>query len=158
MNHLLSSLALAGGLALSTLVGAARAEGVTLPTIPELRQQISDLQRDLPGDIKLDAAKKADIQAAIARIEQRIQGRDTYASMNDNEREAMVNDVGLIHAALANRDDDRLICKRDRAVGSNRITSTCATAAQWEAARKRAQEQLDAQSRACNQAGSCGGG
>jgi hypothetical protein len=158
MNRLLTPLVLAGLLGLGALAGTAVAGGsVDLPTIPELRQQLTDLKHDLPGDTRLNANKKVEIQDAIARIEQRIQGRDTYGSMDDAQRNDMVNDVSLIHFALVNKDDDRLICKRERAIGSNRITSTCATAAQWEEARKRSQEALEAQSRACNQ-GACGGG
>ena len=159
MTRRFVSLALVGLLAVGSLAATAiAADSVSLPTIPELRQQLSRLQHDLPGDTSLDAGKKAEIQAAMARIEQRIEGRDTYGSMDDSQRTEMVNDVSLIHFALAHKDDDRLICKQERRIGSNRMTSTCATAAQWEEARKRSQEALDSQSRACNLAGSCGGG
>lgn len=159
MSRTIASLALAGLLAIGAVATAAAAEdSLSLPTIPELRQQLSQLQRDLPGDRALSADKKSEISAAMARIEQRIQGRDTYGSMDDAQRTEMVNDVSLIHFALANKDDDRLICKQERKIGSNRMSSTCATAAQWEEARKRSQEALDAQGRACNQTGSCGGG
>lgn len=159
MSRTIASLALAGLLAIGAVATAAAAEdSLSLPTIPELRQQLSQLQRDLPGDRALSADKKSEISAAMARIEQRIQGRDTYGSMDDAQRTEMVNDVSLIHFALANQDEDRLICKQERKIGSNRMSSTCATAAQWEEARKRSQEALDAQGRACNQTGSCGGG
>ncbi len=158
MSRTIASLALAGLLAIGSAALTASAEdSVSLPTIPELRQQLSQLQRDLPGDRKLSAEKKTEVQEAMARIEQRIQGRDIYASMSDSERTAMVNDVSLIHFALASKDDDRLICKQERKIGSNRMSSTCATAAQWEEAQRRAREELERNSGACT-GGGCGGG
>lgn len=48
--------------------------------------------------------------------------------------------------AAANRtidDPERVICRRERVVGTNRPQRTCMTARQWDAAREASREALD---------------
>ena len=55
---------------------------------------------------------------------------------------AAFNTLEWIEAAINDSDDDRLVCRRERRIGSNRMTRVCKTVAQIEFERERARSQL----------------
>lgn len=126
--------------------------GVSLPTIPELRVQMAKLKTDLASPRnEYTNAQRAEMGNAIARIESRLGDRTTYASLTLDQQVAIVNDVSLLHSAVAARDqDDKMICEKSRKIGTNRISTMCRTAAQWAAIRKSSQDALNDEAfRAC---------
>ena len=134
----------ASGLAL-----AADAE-ISLPTIPELRQQLATVKQELPNKRGVSASDKTQVANAIERIESTLGDATLYSSLSQAQQTAIVNDFGLVEGVYHNRGDQRMVCERSRTIGSNRLQTTCKTAAQWEAIRVRSRQDLDsAAGRAC---------
>lgn len=150
-----ASLLLAVGLALGVALVPVRANeaAVVLPTVPELRQQIAGVKKDIG---KLPAAQKVQVADAIARVESRLGGGNSYSVLSAEQQLDMVNDVALIRSARVSAENERVVCHRERAVGSNRISSICKTASEWAQLREVSRQQLhDTTSGACTGVG-CG--
>lgn len=132
---------------------AADAE-LSLPTIPELRQQLATVKQELPNKRGVSENEKIQVSNAISRIESTLGDATLYSSLSQSQQTAIVNDFGLVEGVYHNRGDQRMVCERTKPVGSNRFQTNCKTAAQWEAIRKRSREQMEAESgRACTQMG-----
>lgn len=156
MNTLHASLLLTASLALSLGLAAVHANeeaSIALPTVPELRQQIQSAKATLSGG-KFSPLQREEAARAIARIETRLQGSDRYSVLSQAEQVDMVNDVSLLHGLLANAEDERMVCRREKPVGSNRISSVCKSAAEWERLRAKSRTNLeDSINRACTNVG-----
>jgi hypothetical protein len=56
--------------------------------------------------------------------------------MSDADKTAMFNKQEEVNAILAKRDNERLICKNEKPIGSNIPVKTCQTAGEIEARRR----------------------
>jgi hypothetical protein len=142
------------GFALFTTAASAADTEFVLPTVPELKQQIATVKTQLPGKRGISAADKQLVSGAIGRIERTLGDTTLYSSLSQSEQLSLVNDFTLIEGLYHGRGEQRMVCERSRRVGSNRINTTCKTAAQWEAERVQAREHLHTEAgRACTQVG-----
>lgn len=69
-------------------------------------------------------------------------GRATQAQLPTDTvpASAAVETASTAPAAVDEEDDERLICRRERAIGSNRVTRVCRTAKQLQEERDAAQK------------------
>lgn len=75
-----------------------------------------------------------------------LKGRQ-HDDLTEAERIEAFNTLEWIEATLNKASGERMICRRERTVGSNRITRICRTEAQLAAERERSREQMmDSQS------------
>jgi hypothetical protein len=71
-----------------------------------------------------------------------LDGKESTDDLPERARIEAFNTLEWIEATLNKEDDQRMVCVRERTIGSNRVTRTCRTEAQWAEARERAREQM----------------
>ncbi|HYG04856.1 MAG TPA: hypothetical protein VD865_00395 [Stenotrophomonas sp.] len=135
-------------LALSVPAMAAAAEEVPLdlrqPTA-KVKAQIDQIYAGLSGgevysEITLD--QRGQVREALARISTQID-RNGEGSVAPQQEAAMMNDQELVNTILTQaREDSRLICRREKSVGSHRVTTSCMTVAQRRRSQDRSQQDM----------------
>ena len=68
------------------------------------------------------------------------------AELSEDERKDAVTTLEWIAATIKSADEERMICKRERTIGSQRVTQTCRSQAQMRADNERAREEIDKRS------------
>src|SRR5687768_3553675 len=72
---------------------------------------------------------RAQVAQAFDRMQSVLEGKGSMDELRQDDRVALINDQELINALLTQaKIDSRQVCKRERRVGSHRLTSTCRTA------------------------------
>ena len=80
---------------------------------------------------------------ALDRMERHLTGITSVEQLEEPQRIAVFNDQELVNALLTGaREDSRLVCKREKKVGSNMPTTSCMTVAQRREAQETAQRGL----------------
>lgn len=87
--------------------------------------------------------ERAAVEAALARMAARLEGRRTLAELGEDERIALYNDQEEINAILARRDSERRVCERRALVGSHRKETVCETYGQRMARIKGSRDRMD---------------
>jgi uncharacterized protein YerC len=107
---------------------------------PEQRDRI---QADLRGGetyAEITAENRSAVVAALGRIDKKLEG-GTAAALSEIDKLAVFNDQELVNSLLVQaREDSRLICRRERPVGSNRPQNICISVAQRREARDNSQD------------------
>ncbi len=101
---------------------------------------------------ELDDDERAAIiqkQVAIFRL---LEGKDAIEALNEPQRVELFNHLEWIKAAVTRAEDNRKICEKVKAVGSNRMQLVCTTAGQQRQDRERARDMLE-RPQTCNSAG-----
>lgn len=78
----------------------------------------------------MSAAARSDLLAKQAGMLKVLDGKQTADDLNEAERTEVFNTLEWIEAAINDTEADRLICRRERTIGSNRVTRVCRTAAE----------------------------
>ncbi len=76
------------------------------------------------------------------RLLELLAGRNDINQLNADERIELYNTLQLVNGIVAKAEDDRKICERTRAVGSNRFQLACITAKQQRENRDNAKSAL----------------
>ena len=96
-------------------------------------QQHERIERDLAGGkvySELSAADRSQVRQALDRMSQAL-GDGDIQSMSQERRVAVFNDQELVNGLLTRaREDSRLVCRREKTVGSNLPVSVCHTVAE----------------------------
>lgn len=93
------------------------------------------------AEITDDARRQ--VAEAFDRMETVLEGKATMKDLRQDDRVALINDQELINVLLTQaRIDSRQVCKREKRVGSHRLTSTCRTAAEWKRASEQSREDI----------------
>lgn len=93
--------------------------------------------KDMPGKTKEELLSR---QAEVLEI---VDGKISADELSEEERIQVFNHLEWIEAAINNADDERMVCSRERTLGSNRLTRVCKTMRQIEAERAHAREHVD---------------
>ena len=94
------------------------------------------------AEISDDARGK--VSQAFDRMQSVLDGKASMDELRQDDRVALLNDQELINALLTQaKIDSRMVCKRERRVGSHRLTSTCRTAAEWKRASEKSREDIE---------------
>lgn len=87
--------------------------------------------------------KRTEVQHTLGRIEATLGGTGSVSELTAQQRADLMNDQELVKTILTlAREDSRLVCKRDKQVGSHRATTQCATVAQRRNLREQSQSEL----------------
>ena len=102
----------------------------------------SEQYRDMQDQDRRDLAKALDrMQATLASIA-------SVDELDDATKTQLYNDQEMINNVLTQvRDDSRMICKREKKVGSHRVTNICVTAGERRRRRERVKDVNDIQHR-----------
>ena len=117
---------------------ASPAEFAASRALIETAVRESDQYRDLQEQDQRKLFKALDqMQATLA-------GVTSVEQLDDETRTQLYNDQELINNVLTQaRDDSRMICKREKKVGSHRVTNICITAGERRRQRDRIHEAND---------------
>jgi hypothetical protein len=84
-----------------------------------------------------DATERARVNARLDDMAALFEIKGSVDKMSTDEKVTLLNSQEEINAILGKRDGDRLICKRERPLGSNIPVKTCETARQVEERRRK---------------------
>jgi hypothetical protein len=112
-------------------------------------------QREIRADLmagtgryeQMPASKRQEIVKKQDDLLRMLEGKATSDDLSEDQRVAVRNSLESIEAAISSEEGERKICRRERTLGSNRLTRVCRTEAQMAAERDRAREQLDRDAR-----------
>jgi len=94
------------------------------------------------AEISDDARKQ--VREAFDRMQSVLAGKSSMDELRQDDRVALMNDQELVNALLTQaKVDSRMVCKREKRVGSHRLTSTCRTAAEWKRASEQSREDIE---------------
>src|SRR5690606_23510484 len=80
---------------------------------------------------ELSAEDRRSVLDALERMETRLEGITSLEQLDKRMQTAVFNDQELINTLLTEAaEDSRLICKREKFVGSHRTTNVCVTVAE----------------------------
>jgi hypothetical protein len=82
------------------------------------------------------SSEKSTVNAELDGMGKLLQQNGDVEHMNSAQKTQMFNSQEQVNAILAKRDNDRLICKNEKPIGSNIPTKTCQTAGSIEARRR----------------------
>jgi hypothetical protein len=136
-------------LALLMAPGALLAKQAELPlrASDSFQNQQQKVRADLQaGEVysEISPADRALVVEALDRMSAAI-GDGNSEALPHEKRVQVFNDQELVNSLLTKaRADSRLVCRREKAIGSNMSSSQCATVAQRERMRRDAQRRTDA--------------
>lgn len=130
-------------------VSAQEATPVAAPAQPT-RDEILAQQREIRADViaaegafkDLTDVERADLVKVQDRIIALLEANASIDAMNADERLALFNDIEHVIAAVKNAEDNRKVCERTRAVGSNRYQVVCMTALEYKRYQDRTRNSL----------------
>ena len=80
---------------------------------------------------EIKAEDGREVRASLDRIAGLLDGRPTVASLSEAEKVKVFNEQEVVNTILTRaRADSRVVCTRERRVGSHRTTSVCYTVAE----------------------------
>jgi hypothetical protein len=113
-------------------------------------EQIVSQQQQIRQDViaakgrygDMPASKREQLLDKQSALLSMLEGKASTAELDETQRIEAFNTLEWIEAAINDEDKERMVCIREKTIGSNRVTRTCRTESQWAEARERAREQL----------------
>ncbi len=145
MKQAFMSAVLLSGLALVSTASASRGKDVFVPGQP-LQQQIARIEVELKdgetySELKQD--ERTRVNDALARMRAAVEQYPARDSMPEPVQTQVFNDQQVVNTVLTQaREDSRLICQREKPIGSNRTTTQCMTVAERARQKERAQQDM----------------
>ncbi|MEN5042085.1 hypothetical protein ABE424_17990 [Stenotrophomonas sp. TWI1149] len=133
-------------LAMGSAAAAPKNKEIFEPGKP-LAEQITKIEADLSdgetySEITLD--QRSRVREALGRMRGIVERNGSEASLSAANRSELFNDQHVVHTVLTQaREDSRLICRRERVVGSNMPQTQCMTVAQRERVKNTSQSSMD---------------
>lgn len=93
----------------------------------------------------LSEAERNEVLSRQDSLFRMFEGKQEADELTADERTYAFNQLEWIEGALNDEQDDRMVCKRERQIGSNRMTRVCRTAKQAEEERELARQRMDDQ-------------
>lgn len=76
-------------------------------------------------------------------IQSLLEGRSDISELSSRQRQDLINAQGKVTAILTGAEDDRLICRRERTVGTHFQRTSCVTVKQRRLEREASQDALN---------------
>lgn len=110
--------------------------------------QQQQILRDLAGGEKygeISAQDSAKVKEALSRMSSQLASTDgSVEGLSAEQRATLLNDQELINAILTHAgEESRLVCTKEKAVGTRRSTTHCITVAERRRHREEAQNEMD---------------
>ena len=138
----------AGAVALMVMANTAQAsDEEVFERGKPLSAQIDRIEAQL-GDgetySELAPEKRSEVRETLARLRGVTERYPDQASVPEEAKVQQFNDQARVNVLLTKaREDSRMVCKREKATGSNRTTTQCMTVAQRERAKEKAQKDMN---------------
>lgn len=133
-------------LAASTAFAASRKDAATLNLNAAFAQQKDQIERDL-GDgetyAEISSQDRATVREALNRIASKLDAAGGVESMTGQQKADVFNDQEKVNTILTKASEDsRLVCRREKKVGSHREITECLTVAERRRAYENAQKTM----------------
>lgn len=125
-----------------TLAIAANGQSLDLNKVVSQQKQIRNelmASKDYRGLSESERTELLSRQDGLLRL---LESKQTEQELTSDERVYAFNQLEWIEGVLNDEQDERMICKRERQIGSNRMQRVCRTAAQIEREREAARKQM----------------
>ncbi len=137
-------------LALAAVTASAKIDSDGAPTKVNLsgsfEEQRVAILKDLDGGkvySEISAKERGDVKDALNRISGVLQAPSGVQGLNEEQKTKVFNDQELVNAILTRAgEDSRLVCTREKVVGSHRPTTQCFTVAERRRMRESDQDTL----------------
>jgi hypothetical protein len=128
-----------------TLFGAVQAEAPERASVESFLTYMNDLRAGFKEakPKPLSAREWELFDAADKDIRAVLDGKDSIDGLSRRERERLINAQERVTAILTGAEDDRLICRRERTVGTHFQRTTCVTVAERRREREESQQALN---------------
>lgn len=93
--------------------------------------------RDMPLSTRGELLRQQD---TLLRL---LEGKVSTAELAENDRLLAFNTLEWIEATINNAEAERMVCKHEKTIGSNRMQRVCKTVAQMEADREAVRQNLN---------------
>ena len=91
----------------------------------------------------MPSSKRSELLAKQDRLFVMLEGKQSSTDLSNDQYLEAFSTLEWIEATVNNADDERMICTREKTLGSNRATRVCRSAAQMEAQRESARQQME---------------
>ncbi len=117
---------------------------------PQTVSEILHVQKDLRSKLdnptgeysRYSEADIAKMKRAQDSVFSMLSGVDSLDQLNLDQKTSLSNSLDVIKATLLSDEGNRLICRRERKIGTNIVAKRCETVAERNARAKEAQEQM----------------
>ena len=114
------------------------------------RDDILNQQRELRADViaaegafkDLTQVERDDLVKVQDRVIALLEANASIDDLNADQRLALFNDIQYVIAAVKHAEDNRKVCERTRAIGSNRYQVVCMTALEYQRNQDRTRNSL----------------
>lgn len=133
------------------LASTAAAASDVAPRPPLAISAITAQQKQIHDDViaqrgrykDMPASTRSELLSKQAEVLAMIEGKSSSSDLSQEQQVQVFNRLEWIEAAINNAEDERMVCKREKTIGSTRITRVCRTVAQEREAREAARDELD---------------
>ncbi len=102
--------------------------------LPAVKQEQLELRQKLlagKGAYKdIDAAVRTDLLSKQDIVMKLVEGKQSSSELSPPDQVALVNALSSIAAIVEKAEDERMVCRREKTIGSNRPETICKTVAQ----------------------------
>lgn len=132
----------------------ARVETTSVPAIIENLHSIDTaLAANDPRLAALSEKDKQDLAKHKEKVRSLLSGKQTLDELQSRDRIAAFNSLEAIHGIVSGNREDRVICRREHKLGSNRPQTNCMTAKEREEARNAAVQAMAVRGKMLRQEG-----
>lgn len=106
----------------------------------EIRQGVlsqTGIYKDMP------AATRSDLLSRQQTLLNMLEGKQSADELTDDQKMQAFNTLEWIEGAINRAEDERMVCRREKPLGSTRTVRTCRTARDEREARERARDELE---------------
>lgn len=134
-----------------------RVETTSVPAILENLDEIdAALTAGDAGLAGLNERDRRELSVEQAKVRKLLAGKDTLEALSGRDRLVAYNALENIHGILNGKREERVVCRRDHVVGSNRPQTSCMSAKEREQARNSAVQAMGVRSQMLKQEGIMG--
>lgn len=133
-------------LLMGSSLAQARTKGEVFQAGKPLSEQIQRIEIEMNdgqtySELRLEDRSR--VREALGRMRGTLEQHSDQGAIPDQAKAALFNDQQVVNAVLTQaREDSRLICRREKAIGSNLATTQCQTVAERERAKDKAQKDM----------------
>lgn len=133
------------------LASTAAAASDVAPRPPLAISAITAQQKQIHDDViaqrgrykDMPASTRSELLSKQAEVLAMIEGKTHSTDLSQEQQVQVFNRLEWIEAAINNAEDERMVCKRERTIGSTRLVRVCRTVAKEREAREAARKSLD---------------
>lgn len=139
---------LAAALMMSAPVVFAQTSSLRVATVVTEQAQLrAELEAGSGRAARISADKRVDLLARQKELLDMLAGKKTARELTPQQQAFASETLALIEAAVEDDDEARIVCRREKTLGSNMVERICRTVAQMRIDQERARETMARETR-----------